>query len=400
MLTESIIKNALKKGADVQLSDGNARGTGRLILRIKQGEADWYAQQWVNDRRRLSRIGSYPTLSLAQARSEFATNHQPKIVQGEDIRNTPTTGTVQRLFNDYVAHLRAEEKRSADDVEYVLNRMAQSIGATKRANEVTSKDIIEAIRPTYSNGCKSMADHMRGYVRAAYGWAMRTQNDYRRTTADLYRLKANPASNIPTEPKVAGERWLSIEELHNLWWWKGTDHINRNTSPSNYIAVRLLMLTGQRSEEIARISSRMINRQLMLIEWNKTKNGKAHVLPITPFILSLLEQATPNENGLLFPSEVFPDRTITDQTIRKVCVVFCSRTRTEHFSPRDLRRTWKTWSGHAGISKEDRDRLQNHSKNDVSSVHYDRYDYLREKREAMTRWSEWFEQNVVNKKAT
>jgi hypothetical protein len=44
-----------------------------------------------------------------------------------------------------------------------------------------------------------------------------------------------------------------------------------------------------------------------------------------------------------------------------------------------LRRTWKTLAGNAGISKEMRDRLQNHSKGDVSSRHYDRYDYLVER---------------------
>jgi integrase len=394
MLTESIIKRALKEGKATQLSDGNARGTGRLILRVKDERAEWYAQQWVNDKRRLSRIGSYPTLSLSDARSEFATNHQPKIVQKEDIRNTPTTGTVQRLFADYVAHLKDQGKRSADDVDYVLKRMALMIGANKRANEVTSKDIANAIRPTYLAGHKSMADHMRGYIRSAYGWALKSQNDYRYQNPDLFRLKDNPASNIPTEPKVAGERWLSVEELRALWKWQGTHNINRNMCAHTRTAIRLLMVLGQRSEEIARLNSSMINRQLKVIEWSRTKNGKSHVLPVNDFILQILDEVTPNQHGLLFPSDVFPERPITDQTLRKVCVLFAKNTRTARFSPRDLRRTWKTLAGQAGISKDDRDRLQNHAQRDVSSVHYDRYDYLNEKRKAMDVWTEWFQRNI------
>jgi hypothetical protein len=39
---------------------------------------------------------------------------------------------------------------------------------------------------------------------------------------------------------------------------------------------------------------------------------------------------------------------------------------------RDLRRTWKTLAGQAGLSKEIRDRLQNHTLQDVSSKGDDR----------------------------
>ncbi|MGL4712711.1 MAG: hypothetical protein ACRCWP_09180, partial [Shewanella sp.] len=53
---------------------------------------------------------------------------------------------------------------------------------------------------------------------------------------------------------------------------------------------------------------------------------------------------------------------------------------------RDIRRTCKTLMGELGISKELRDRIQNHALNDVSSKHYDRYDYMPEKREAMRKW--------------
>ena len=43
--------------------------------------------------------------------------------------------------------------------------------------------------------------------------------------------------------------------------------------------------------------------------------------------------------------------------------------------------------GQIGISKEMRDRIQNHALTDVSTKHYDRYDYMTEKRQAMNKWS-------------
>jgi len=56
---------------------------------------------------------------------------------------------------------------------------------------------------------------------------------------------------------------------------------------------------------------------------------------------------------------------------------------------RDLRRTWKTLAGKAGVSKEIRDRLQNHTLQDVSSKSYDRWNYMPEKRDGMNKWDKF-----------
>ena len=61
----------------------------------------------------------------------------------------------------------------------------------------------------------------------------------------------------------------------------------------------------------------------------------------------------------------------------------------DRVTPRDLRRTWKTLAGLAGVSKADRDALQNHGARDVSARHYDRYDGMREKRAAVDAWGRW-----------
>lgn len=42
--------------------------------------------------------------------------------------------------------------------------------------------------------------------------------------------------------------------------------------------------------------------------------------------------------------------------------------------------------GVAGLSKELRDRVQGHAFSDVSSKHYERYDYFKEERLGLFRW--------------
>ena len=70
---------------------------------------------------------------------------------------------------------------------------------------------------------------------------------------------------------------------------------------------------------------------------------------------------------------------------------YCKYYEGEKFTPRDCRRTFKTLGGKAGISKELRDRIQNHVIQDVSSRHYDRYDYLVEKQNGLKVWNDFLD---------
>ncbi|HBA66727.1 MAG TPA: hypothetical protein DCZ48_11235 [Methylococcaceae bacterium] len=95
----------------------------------------------------------------------------------------------------------------------------------------------------------------------------------------------------------------------------------------------------------------------------------------------------PNDNGGVMRTDGF------SQALTRLC----KQAEIEHFQPRDLRTIFKTLAGEIGISKEIRDRLQNHALNDVSERHYDRYDYLPEKRAAMAKWGAALQQIIDGK---
>lgn len=406
MLKDATILKAVRDGKAKVLKDGAGRGSGRLLLSIRPGvRPEWYAQQWSNGRKRLSKIGTFPELSLADAREAFHSRFSPAIRSGTDIRRAVRTevGTVAELFDDYTEHLKASGKRSWFDCSKNLPRMAALIGPDTPANKVTTEDVVEAIRPTYDAGRKSMACHLRSYIRSAYGWAIKAQNDYRnRSTDKRYRLTYNPAENIPTEPKVPGVRWLSPVELRAVWQWleNGGEPVpgKAATLKSNLVCIQLIIATGQRVEEIARLRPEMVDRRNGLIEWPSTKNGRSHVLPLSATALELLDQVEANEHGWLFPSYRHSDRPVHNQTIMRIVMRYHELHPGEWWCPRDLRRTWKTLSGEAGVSKTYRDLVQNHARHDVSSRHYDRYDYFKEKKEAMDQWDAWFRREIKNQR--
>jgi integrase len=139
-------------------------------------------------------------------------------------------------------------------------------------------------------------------------------------------------------------------------------------------------------EEIARLNVDQYDRKERILDWSKTKNSKPHAIPLPSLAAELLESIKPNEYGWFFPSAMDSSRPVAHGTL----YAFMWRQRERGVIPyvtnRDLRRTWKTLAGKAGISKEIRDRLQNHTLQDVSSKSYDRWNYMPEKRAAMKKW--------------
>jgi integrase len=206
----------------------------------------------------------------------------------------------------------------------------------------------------------------------------------RSTSPRRFKLVSNPAGGIPTEPKVVGTRWLDEEEFVQLYRW--LECPDAPVHPPYTRAVRILMLTGQRVEEIAALHIDQWDAAERIIDWSKTKNGKPHAIPVPALAAELIESIMPNKFGWFFPSAKDPSRPVSATTLYS----FMWRQRDRGVIPlvtnRDLRRTWKTLAGKAGVSKEIRDRLQNHTLQDVSSKSYDRWNYMPEKRAGMEKW--------------
>jgi len=392
-LNDVTIRNTIREvqstGKQRKLADGTGRGTGRLVMRIRPMPhrilSEWYVQQVSAGKRQVVKIGSYPDMTLADARSRFAREYAPAIASKTPIREADAIqpGTVADLFTGYVASLKKREATSADLVEDELNAAKAVIGGTKLARDVKPADVLRVLRPIYDRGSPSMADHMRTYIRAAFSWGLKAELDYRTTAVRRFGLQQNPAADIPTEPKRTGHRWLTVDEFRTVYRWldERQDTFGR--------ALQLVMLTGCRVQEIARLTPEQWDPAEKLLDWSKTKNGKQHVIPVCDLAAELLNQLASDADRWLVPAELDPTEHVAHGTLYSVIWRERENIGVKPFSNRDLRRTWKTLAGQAGLSKEIRDRLQNHSMQGVSSVHYDRYEYMPEKREAAKKWGDW-----------
>ncbi len=404
-LTDGEIRRALKQvettGKQLTLVDGEGHGTGRLILVMKpmptRVTADWMAQQWRDGKRLKKKLGSYPSMPLSKARELFNRDFADMIQKGRSIKMAGDTrpGTVADLFEAYVAYLKEGGKSSWKEAEKGLNKIADTLGRNRPARDIEPDEITAIIRPIYERGKRSMADHVRSYIRSAFSWGLKSEHDYRSTAARRFRLTYNPAAGIPTEPKTIGTRWLSEDEFVRLYRW--LECPDTPVHPSYARAVQIIMLTGQRVEEIARLHIDQWDAKERIIDWTKTKNLQPHAVPVPSLAAELIESIIPNEYGWFFPSAKDPSKPVSHGTLYSFIWRQRDRGVIPHATNRDLRRTFKTLAGKAGIPKEIRDRLQNHALQDVSSKHYDRWNYMVEKRAAMAKWDK-FVRAMLSKK--
>ncbi|EPR17113.1 MULTISPECIES: tyrosine-type recombinase/integrase [Alphaproteobacteria] len=405
-LTDGEIRRALKQvettGKQLSLVDGEGHGTGRLVLVMKpmptRVTADWMAQQWRDEKRLKKKLGSYPSMPLSKAREIFNRDFAELIQKGRSIKIAGDTrpGTVADLFEAYVAYLKGGGKSSWKEAEKGLNKIADTLGRNRPARDIEPDEIIAIIRPIYERGKRSMADHVRSYIRSAFSWGLKSEHDYRSTAARRFRLTYNPAAGIPTEPKTIGTRWLSEEEFVRLYRW--LECPDTPVHPSYARAVQIIMLTGQRVEEIARLHVDQWDAKERIIDWTKTKNLQPHAVPVPSLAAELIESIIPNEHGWFFPSAKDPSKPVSHGTLYSFIWRQRDRGVIPHATNRDLRRTFKTLAGKAGVPKEIRDRLQNHALQDVSSKHYDRWNYMVEKRAGMAKWDKFVRAMLAKKR--
>ncbi|MBV8186611.1 MAG: DUF4102 domain-containing protein, partial [Alphaproteobacteria bacterium] len=154
-LTDAAIRQAMKRveleGAQETLADGEGRGTGRLVLVLKpmptRVTADWMAQQWRDGKRSRKKVGSYPSMALAQAREIFQRDYANVIQKGRSIKIAGDTrlGSVGDLFAAYVKALKDAGKPSWEDAEKGLNKIADSLGRHRQARDIEPDEVIELL---------------------------------------------------------------------------------------------------------------------------------------------------------------------------------------------------------------------------------------------------------------
>jgi integrase len=372
------VKLTNQSAATVPLPEGKTDGViwdtdvpnfGVRIRKGAKGESrNWHFQYSRNGESRQMVLGKISAVS-AQAAREQARQYYAAVLQKRDpAREVQVAGIDHDSFGQTVALYLAAKKddlreRTFIEAERYLTGKdyAKPLHSRPLAN-ITRADIAALLNDTTRDSGKATANRLRSNLSSLFMWAQREG-----------KVESNPVAFTHKHEEESRDRVLTDGELTAIWNAAGDGDYGR--------IVKLLMLTGQRREEIGGLRWAEIENGGIHLPPNRTKNGKAHYVPLPDTVRALLPARTDCDH-------VF-GRNGGFQGWSAAKAALDKRSGVKDWRLHDLRRACSTGMGNLGVMPHIIEAVINHisgHKEGVAGI-YNHADYPAQKRAALDQWA-------------
>ena len=362
------------------------KGGGRtLIFQYRQG----------TKQRKLT-LGKASALGIEAARSEARRLHA-QVRLGHDPSGNKIEAraraaeTLGAKLKPYLEHKRKELRpRSFVEVTRHLMTHAKSLHGLQLA-KIDQRSIANLLTTLTADSGPTEANHVRGSLSAFYGWAMGEG-----------LTDVNPVMNTNKAAESSGrERVLTPQELRSIWNTVGDDDYG--------IILKLLMLTGQRREEIGGLRRQEIDLDTAVISLpgERTKNKRPHDIPLSGPAIALLKshlaQLDPDREYIFgsgkrrsYSAWAYQKKALDRRLAETETPIH------EPWTPHDLRRTFSTMAhGKLKIAPHIVEAVLNHVSGHRAGVagRYNKAAYSPEKAAALAQWADHVMATIEGRKA-
>ncbi|WP_430446866.1 tyrosine-type recombinase/integrase [Sphingorhabdus contaminans] len=382
-LTDAKIKGLIKPlRGQVEYADQVVPG---LRLRVgASGQKTFILRKRVGGQPRNITIGRFgPRCGLLDARRKAR-----QMINDIEAGSDPSKGakqsrqlaslTIRNMLPDYLAF--KASRRRIEETERVFKRNILPEIGDRLADSVTRGDVTRLVDKV-ARTAPVQARNVCAQLSAFYTWAL----------PRLDRLASNPCRDAgrPPAPK-ARDRVLSDVELAVLW-----NALDDEKEPWTS-AIRLLILTGQRRNEVysAEWTEIDMDQRIWTIPAVRAKNGKAHIVPLSDFAMKIVDGLERLEGtSKLFPAKSSPQNGpsgFSKVQARLRAALQKELGDVEVWRLHDLRRTVATGLQRIGVRLEVTEAVLNHVSGSQSGIVgvYQRYNFASEKRVALVAWAE------------
>lgn len=205
-------------------------------------------------------------------------------------------------------------------------------------------------------------------------------------------LSANPLEDIEAPKPVASRnRVLPDRELRLVWI------ASEELGPIFCALVRLLLVTGQRRDEVAAVDWRELDRERAewLLPASRAKNGREHLIPLSPQAVALFDALAGGEQwpkkGYVLTTDGGKSRVSGFSKAKRKLdeqiadLIEDDEAPVDPWRFHDLRRSAATGLQRLRIPSDWIEAAQNRRKGGMAGV-YQRYEFADEKREALDAW--------------
>ena len=338
---------------------------------------------------RRMKLGEYPGTSLQDARELLNNAAGVKLRGGDPARAAAEAVkqaeqeardaiTVEAFSKKYLQKCVSDGLASAPAMQNMFDRDILPVIGGMTVNEVRRRDINELLDRIRARGADAMANRTLSVCASFFGYAL-----------DKELIETSPTYRVKRTKELPRNRVLSPDEIGTFWRALGDTDILLPLQ----LALRFLLITGQRRAEVVEASWPEIDRpeRVWGIPASRTKKDRPHIIPLTDMALDMLDQikAASSDRTYLIPSPrrlecAFHPKVLSETVLQHNDVFGFG----EPFTVHDLRRTANTEMGRLGTPQYIIDRVQGRVDSGTGSKHYNRYDYFAEKKNALEKWSE------------
>jgi len=365
-LTKAFIKNLVYKGRPVFVRDTDVKG---LMVVVNKHSTSFKVQRdlWTGEkgrRRKVKTVRHTLTTTEKMTMDEIRTLARQvldQIKNGVDPNVPPNeagaaTWTVQRMFDEYGADLRAREcsDRTITDMFAHVDRYLDDWKKLP-ISEVTRSMARERHRYISTHNGKTVANNALRLFQAAYNLTLRVVDD-----ADA--LPDNPVKAVTYNKVRSKNRVLMPDELPD-WWEK----VQQLPNPLRRTMHTLGLFSGLRPGTLVSLRREWLRLDEQAICIPKMKSGEPFDLPLSQYMVALVRQAL-EQGDVLYPEVewLFPTR-------NKQGRVQATTTWKERILPSQtghiLRHTYRTIAQRVGLDKIDARLLLDHKVQGIDGVY-------------------------------
>lgn len=320
------------------------------------------------------RLGVYPRISLATAR-EKAIDLLRQVDEGIDPTKRRRTSNmkVESVCREFIRLHAQPRNKSWREAERILEREFISLFGQRDIREIKRWDVLEMMDAALARGSSYQANRILSHIRKLFNWCI-----------ERGIVEASPIIGLkPPTKEISRERALDDAEVARLL------RACRNDVYPFRQYVPMLLATAQRRGKLAamRWSEIDFEAKAWVIPSDRSKNGKAHVVPLSAFALEMLAEVPR-----------FLDCDFVFTTTRKSPVSGFSKalrrlsegSQTTDWRWHDLRRTAASGMARLGVAPHVVEKVLNHVSGIISGVAavYNRHGYDDEKRKALENWGD------------
>lgn len=392
MLTEVAVRNAKPKNKPYKLADG-----GGLFLWVQPSGGKWWRYKYrFAGKEKLLALGSYPDVSLAEARERHAqarkllsAGNDPGEVKKEEkrqalLKSVTTFEAIAREWCESRKHKWVTRYGSA-----MMTRLEKHVFpklGDRPIADISAPELLAVLRIVENTGALDLAMRLLQASGQIFRYAIATGRAERNPAADLRGALKPPVRKHQAHLK-ADEL---PEYLQKLEAYDG--------SLQTKLALKLLLLTFVRTGELRGAEWTEIN--LEMAEWRipaeRMKMRDPHIVPLSRQAIAVLAELQPltGQWRYVFPNQHKPSGCMSENTMLYGLyrMGYHSKATCHGF-----RSTASTILNEHGFRPDVIERQLAHSERNQVRAAYNHAQYLPERREMMQWWADFLDQMASKK---